>query len=321
MPPIEKMDGLQALNSNPLISAALNLIPISQADLMVGSFLFPNLEIPVSNVRFRTYDLGQASALVLDTLRALDAKAKEIRTTTSLDEVTVDEFMLKTLVDELKIREAATLGIDYTAEQISVIRELMVLAKEYRLASIAISAANYGVNNKSAATFDFAAAGIYDAFMEAHNVIAGAVGRPANGILFGRAAWRKVKKNTELIAAYTSPAGGRPRVTPELVADYLEVPQVAVGLGGYRTEDKVFHPFWDDVAVMTYSERDAPMLNNMSFGYNVMMTYNGIPFDVRMSDPQGVERLIEAGCAERYRPVQLQQDAGFLFQSANNLGL
>ncbi len=320
MPPIEQGDDLQALNSNPLVSQALNLIPISQAPLMVGEFLFPGLEIPVSNVRFRTYDLGQASALVLDTLRALDAKAKEIRTETSLDEVGVDEYMLKTIIDELKLREARSLATDYAAEQVAVIRELMVLAKEYRLAAIAITPANYDVGHKVAA-FDFAAAGLYDEFTDANDVIAGSIGRPANSILFGRAAWRKVKTNQEVIDAYSSPAGGRPRITPDLVADYLEVDEVRIGLGGYRTEDGVFKPFWDDVAVMTYSERTAPLLNNMSYGYNIYMSYDGILFDVRNSGPQGVERLYEYGCAERYRPAMINNDAGYLFEGTGSTGL
>ncbi len=319
MPPVEQ-DGLQALNSNPLVSQALNLIPISQAPLMVGNFLFPGIEIPVSNVKFRTYDLGQASALVLDTLRALDAKAKEIRTITAQDEVSIDEYMLKTLIDELKIREARSLGSDYVAEQVAVIRELMILAQEYRLAALAISPGTYDSDHKETA-FDFNAAGIYDAFMDFNDVVSGSIGRPPNGILFGRGAWRKIKTNQEIIDAYSSPGGGRPRITPDLVADYLEVDEVRIGLGGYRDDAGDFHPFWDDVAVMSYSERAAPMLNNMSFGYTVNMSYDGIFFDVRMSDPMGVERLIETGCAQRYRPAVMNQDAAFLIVGTGNPGL
>jgi hypothetical protein len=63
---------------------------------------------------------------------------------------------------------------------------------------------------------------------------------------------------------------------------------------------------------MTYSERVNPQLNNMSYGYTAYMTYGGIKFDTRQSDPIGVERLIEAGCAERYRLALTNPDAGAL---------
>lgn len=316
---VEPQEGLGALNSNPIIAAALDLVPISQAGLMVGEFLLPGYEVTTANYRYRTVDLGQASRLVLDTLLALDAKAKEIRTDTALAEAGMDEYMLKTLIADQKIREADAGQLipggstAYVAEQMAIIRELMIIGREYRLIALETSLATFSSDHQHTG-FDFRATGILDFFLdEVVQKIRGSIGRGPNGVLFTELAWLDIRKNDEIKAAYATPAGGTVRINEALVADYLEVDEVQVIRSGWRDENKEFHRMAEGKAmVATFSDRANPRLNNMSFGVNAFRTYDGVAFDVRQSDPQGVERLVEHGACEQYRPVITNEDAGFI---------
>jgi hypothetical protein len=144
--------------SNPLVRDALSRIPLP-VGTRGGDFVAPDYPVDaeiVDNVTAAEHALNQ------DDLRAPDAEAKSVRFETgSTSTIRLTERALKTTMDARKIEEAGSRGVNLVADRLAMLRDDILDNKENRIATKALTAANYGASHKDVTGLNFRTIDIY----------------------------------------------------------------------------------------------------------------------------------------------------------------
>lgn len=300
----------ETATSNPVVRDALQLIPNARGT-KVGDIVMPDYSVDAETVDYQT---AVEHSLNLDDLRAPDAEAKEVQFGEgALATISVREHAQKSKVDKRKIEQAGARGVDILADRAALHRADIEDVKEYRIAQLSTSSANYGADHKSTGD-DFSAAGIRSIIDGGRDAIVDDGYFDAGDLIIGAGTLRAFRVNPDL----ESWVGERGDIDEAAIAQYLGVNRVIVaryrrkiGNGTGVTE------FWPLDFALLVSNR--PTLSTRTFGATIVTPYgatfgrNGVLTDVRTADISGTEGLMEVAAYQRYRPVLLNDNLAFLW--------
>lgn len=299
------------LNSNPLVRDALARIPSSQEALMVARRVLTPKQTPYLNFQYRTYGT-EYQELVLDDMRAWDGLAKMIRTERDLASVSIFGRALKTLIDPDKVKEAGADGPAYVAGELAVIREVLLLAREYRTLTMVTTAGNYDGSHKDGGAVKFDAAGIIDNVLGKHDAIIASCGRKPTSMLMDPISRRLARNNAEIKATQADGV----RITDEVLAEVFEVNEIVRSEVMYRArKGATMTPIFSEKALLFVREDSENVaFSDMSLGRMVYIPAGDGEFDVRQGNPQGAEGLYEVGVFMQSEPVIANWGAAYLFE-------
>jgi hypothetical protein len=304
--------------SNPVVRDALAAMPLPQTGTKVGDFVSPDFPVDAETVDLV---ITAEHALNLDDLRAPDAEAKQIRFETGTTATrTVVEHALKSKIDSRKLDEAGTRGVDILAQRSDLLRQDIMDAKEYRIATLALTAGNYAAGHKDVTGLNFRTIDLFATVEGWRNTIL-ADGRfdPKKAVI-GRAAWAAARRNAgfnSYVAGSAIKAGGRD-LTMAAFADYLGLDEVRLGdfqrlIGNAATPTQ----FWTTDSFLLFAQNNS--LSNRTFMITPVVPYgehqgaaSGTLVDVRTEPLPGTERMTEFGVYHRYRSTIANASLAFL---------
>lgn len=200
-------------------------------EMMIWDTLFPTIPVSKESGKFPAF--GQEAFLSYDTKRGLRQEVKKMEVKTGSVQLTLSEHALGFAIDKREEQEFAG-----TPEQLKTIRQMMVtdaldLEREIASATLALTNANYASANKKTGVTTWATTAgdpISDIII-GREAIRGQIGRYPNVAVFDPKAWRLFITSPTvrdyMKTRFQSNAGLL--VTPELVAQVIEVQKVVIG--------------------------------------------------------------------------------------------
>lgn len=316
------MPAQEFATANPLVRRALNRIPTNEK-LYIGQFVLPFAKAPSERFDYLT---AESYEIVLDDLRAPGALAKIIELDgPGKNSGSLNEHMLKTVVDQRDIDEAAKHGdelggVTFIAYKLARLRRIILDVEEYRKGALAFNPANYAAAHK-ASNVDFKATGIFAKFDAAREVILDDFGKPPRVFALGTISYRLLRENPDIVNRYQRNGNDKP-ISLEQLADFFEVEQVVVGRAAAKIAG-VATKFWTQDTALLCSA-DAPGTANIDdqcYGVTAHLPYGAEDSDVdaRTDGPKGVERIVEAATAKRYRPMLMNALAAYLWTNTDQV--
>lgn len=304
--------------SNQLVRDALAALPIPAGD-RAGDFVAPDFPIDaevVSNVVMAEHSLD------LDDLRSEDAPANSVRFETGgTTDISVVERGKTFTIGSRKIEEAGARGVDVVAQRSELIRNDILDAKEYRIATMVMSPGNYAPGHKEAGV-NLATANLIKKFDTWQDAIRSGRWGTARFLLLGRNAWRGMRVNEGFIKYVSTPgvteSGSRQRRLAAL-AEYLELDEVRVADFSRVLSNSNNLPtdFWDPNSAIlfvrnkTLSNRTLAQVPVVPYG-QAQNVAEGTVVDVRTAKLAGTGELTEVGVYHRYKPYLLNANLAFL---------
>lgn len=310
---------LAALNGNPMLRAAVAEVAAPDTSQHIGNVLSPGVDVYTENFRYST-TVNQD--LNLDSLRGVGALAKVVRDDAGATvNASIDEHMQKVLIDyhrEIEAAVRATEGLENApSEEIFIARKLrrriqdMEDIREYRRLTLLSTAANYGATHKAAGV-NFNATTVYSTLDNARNTIIDDFGKAPNVLALGSTAARILKQSSTIKAVYTGERDGRP-VSNEELAEFFEVDLVVISRFQRKINGTNTRFFPADAALLAYVDQNPQTVDDQTLSTTPYMTYDGAEIDARTYGPFGVEKMLEAAAAVRYRPIGTNYLAGYLW--------
>ena len=294
---------------NLTVRDALALRPF-QRGTRIGTDILPDYAITQETA---SYIVTSEQSLSLDDLRAEGALAKEVVfDPNALATIVTHERMQKSTIDKRRVELDRQVGVDALADRAEFHRTDIEDIKEFRIATLLTTAVNYPVTHRLAGQ-NFGAAGIKTLIDTGRDLVLNDGGHDLTGMEVGISAWRRLQVNPDIIAF-----AGTTRITPEIVAEYFELPVVKIGRFSRRLANTAVQAaFWPVDTAVLYSVQKS--LSNRTLGVNAVVPYGadfnraGVITDVRTSEITGVEGLVEVAACQRYQPVITNQNLGYIF--------
>lgn len=302
--------------SNRLVRDALAAIPISNGN-RIGDFVAPDVTIPaetVDSVVISTHKLD------LDDLRAADAQAKQVRFGVGTSEsISVVEHALKTTIDARVDENAALSGVNIIAERLALLREDILDAKEYRIAALVLTAANYDADHKDVTGLNFRTLDMQAKVDEWGDKIATEGGFAPDRAMISRSAWLAARQNASFreFAGGSDAGAGANDLTLANFAQFIGVTEVRIG--DYKrtlANGAAATQFWTAATFLLF--RSAPTISTRTLAATPVVPYgaafgsNGQLVDARTAKLDGTEMLTEIGCYHRYKSLLRNSNLGFL---------
>lgn len=301
--------------SNPIVRDALADIPRAMGT-KAGHVAMPDVPIPAEIV---TSVSVVEHSLNLDDLRAPGTLAKEVTFEGSTStEISVIEHAQKSTLDIRDIEAAGVYGVQMMAERASLHRQDIEDAKEFRIATLATTIANYDAAHSNAGD-DLSAVGLRGMYAGWANPIKTAGFAPTDMILSPNAV-TAFANNAEMQAWFGSKGEGF--IDEAVIKAFFRIPGQVIVADYSRILGNGTAPtsFWPASFVLLVSNSQ-PSISNRVFGATPVVPYGaafgkgGVITDVRTADLPGVEGLREVGAFQRYRPMGLNFNLAF-FSSA-----
>ena len=315
------MPAQEFVSANPAVRRELSRIPTNEA-LYIGNIVLPYALAP--SERF-DYFTAENYEIILDDLRAPGALAKIVELDgPGKNSGTLNEHMLKLVVDQRDIDEAVKHsdelgGQSLIATKLARLRRIILDLEEYRKGALAFNSANYGGTHK-ASNVDFGATGVFGYVDAAREVIFTDFGKMPRVLALGTITFRVLKSNPDIVGRYQRYGQDKGPINEATLADFFEVDQVVVGRAAAKIAG-VATRFWtEDSALLAASDTPATAtIDDQAFGVTAYLPYGpeGAQVDVRTDGPKGVERIVEAACAKRYRPMLLNTNGAYLFTNTD----
>lgn len=227
---------------------------------------------------------------------------------------------LETTIPAEDKKNAEAEGQNLYERRTSKLTELLMLAREKRVAGILQNAANYGGNAAALSAgdrFDVSNANPLKTLM---NTLDGMLVR-GNKAVFGRAAWNAFCTHPAVVSAALGNSGTSGIATAARVAELLELDEVLIGesrINGQKPgQTASLERVWGAAVSLIYQEPSAD-LESMSFGYTAQTKING-------GEARGTGTIFDPHCGpeggdiirvwERNRELVVCQDAGYLLTS------
>ena len=244
---------------------------------LVGSALFPY--VPVGQRGGKIITFGKEDFMLYNTARAPGAGTKRVQYGHSGAAFALESHSLEGLVPIELLQEAeAVPGINLGSSAVARTQNIIALRLEYAQAVLAITAGNYGSNNKitlagTSQWSDFTS-GVSDPINDievAKEAVRRQIGRRPNTIIIGAAVLAKLKMHPKVIdrMKYT----GRDIVTAEILASLFGVAQVLIGDAVYSDSTGTLADVWGKNVVVAYTETGALLDAGLpTFGYTYRLT-------------------------------------------------
>ncbi len=203
------------------------------------------------------------------------------------------------------------------AKSTSLLTGLVLLDREIRVANTVFNAANYAAPNQATLSgvsqwSDFTNSNPLDALLAALDV---PLFRP-NKVVFGQAAWTKVRQHPRLIQAANASAQTGGAITRQQLADLLEVREVVVGTGFVNTAKKgqtaTMSRVWGKHCALLYVGKDLADADQPCFGFTAQF---GDRVAMVAESNKGLRGGQQVRSGESVKEVISANDAGYYFQN------
>ncbi len=235
----------------------------------VGNALFP--VVPVDQRGGKIITFGKEDFMLYNTGRAPGASTKRVQFGHQGSSFALEQHALEGLVPWEVMQDANQVpGIDMGKVAVMKTQNIIGLRTEYAQAQLATTAGNYASSNKATLSgtdqWDNAASKPATQIADAVETVRSKVGKRANTVLIGAAAYAALKNHPEVIERIKHT--GRDVVTPELLASLWDVKRVLVGDAVYSDAAGNFIDVWGKNVILAYT--DIGSLQDMglpSYGY------------------------------------------------------
>lgn len=230
------------------------------------------------------YTFGKEGFYLYDTERALRANANKANWEPSSATFTCERHAFETSLDYEELEQARRYGGAQVLklEQRSTKFTQMILERrlEKKVADIVFSATYYASGNKVTLSGD-------DQWSSANSDPIGQVetGIKAaradmfvepNTLVLGYNPYWALSTHAQLMAKLSDNVTKRMRLTPQQIADVLQIERVIVGKSGYATDAGVFTDLWGDFAALVYTPPDPEMIDGTT-PHSVIIEQTGWP--------------------------------------------
>lgn len=313
------MAGQQSLSAarvvDPIFTAVARGYSSPQAP--VADALFPI--VPVGARAGKIITFGPDSFKKVLTLRAPGANTKRVQFGYAGLPFSLGDHSLEGAVPRENAEEAAAVpGIDLGAGAVRTVQNLMSLEREQQAADIALTAANYGANNKLTLTgadrWDVSTGDPFDDINVARQSIRSQTGFKPNKLILGPKVLSALRSNPKVLDRLSTATDRAPATIAQL-ATLFEVDEIVEGGSVYYDEaTNLFVDVWGTYAVLAFTTpKSMQEAGSPSYGYTYRLS--GMPL---VEEPY-FERNPKTWfypVTDAYQAVLAGASAGFLFTSA-----
>jgi len=301
------MNPSQARVIDPILSTIVQ--GYRNADF-VGVALFPR--VPVAVAGGKIIEFGKEHFLAYQTGRTPGSATKRISFGYQGKPYALENHALEAPVPREYMRDASKVpGVNLGTRAVNLVMRAEGLGLEIQQAALATDASQYGTNNKItlAGTDKFSddTSDIFGTFDDAKEAVRSSCGMYPNVALFGPKAFRATKNHAKVVDRfkYTS----KDSVTPEMLANLLELDRVVVGKAVKATDAGVMSDVWGNYIVLAYVPAAPSQQEEPSYGYTYTM--EGHPFvEAPYWDPSSKSWIY--GVTDERSPVLSGIASGFL---------
>jgi hypothetical protein len=278
----------------------------------IADQVFPRVQVGKSTFKYRVFSKAD-SFTIPDTLVARASAPNQV----NFGYTEESSFCLDNALDEPIPQDDidnAPAGYDPRARAAASVTDLIELKREERAATLLFTAGNYASTCKATLTgtdqFSHADAAPFDLIEDALESMV----MRGNVIVFGQTSWTAFKRHANVVARVLGSANAKGVVTPQMVADALEVKSVLVGRGRYNSAAKgqtvSLSRLWGDFCSLIYQDAMADTRGRISFGYTAQFgsRVSGSIVDQDLGSKGGVR----VRAAEYVRELITANDLGYL---------
>jgi len=272
--------------------------------------------IPVTKISGKYFEFDTSKFRKVQSLRAMGAPAREVDygLSQSSEFVCKDHALKQIVPDELK--EQAPTPLTPEADAVENVKEKLLVEKEYDLAAYMASTSNLSNNTTLSGTdqwSDYANSdpiGDIEAGIES---VHSKIFKKPNTLLLGQQTWNKLKHHPDIVDRLKYSGFGK--VTPSVLGDLFDIPNVFVGGAGYESategQSSSMAYIWGKHAWLLYVA-SRPGIRSISFGY--FFNYKA-PYSVdRWYDKDRKGMWVR--CHDYYVRETISTDAAYLIKDA-----
>lgn len=267
--------------------------------------------------KYLKYDLAQGFT-VPDTLVGRKSTPNEVEfTATEVNDKVVDHG-LDDIVPNEDI-EADNQGIDPLGMAVGYLTNLVMLAREIRVANLVFALASYAAANRTtlSGTSQWSDQANSDPVAAIGDALDVPIMRP-NIAVFGQATWTALRRHPKIVQAVNNTNQGAGMISRQQFADLFELQEVHVGQGFLNTAKKGQTPstsrVWGKHASFIYRDRASGPQNGTTFGFTAQF---GDRIAGQIDEPTiGLSGSVRVRSGERVKELITADDLGYFFQNA-----
>ena len=213
--------------------------------------------------------------------------------------------------------DADNQGIDPRGTATGYLTNLIMLAREIRVANLVFNAASYTNTTTLSGTSQWSDQANSDPVKAIGDILDIPIYRP-NTATFGQATWTSLRRHPKLVQAIKGTAQGAGMVSRQEFADFFELQNVFVGAGFVNTARKgqtvATSRVWGKHASFIYRDRGAGPQAGVTFGFTAQ--FGGRIAGNLVDQKRGLTggEIIRVG--ERVKEVVAAPDLGYFIQNA-----
>lgn len=281
---------------------------------LVGEVLMPIVTIEKEAGKVPTF--GREAFRIRNTVRAVRAKSNVIDPEAiGSTDVVLDEHDLSYPVDYREENEAF---FSVKAYGLQVVQDSIFLMREKQIATLAFDDTKYAAKNKvvlsGANQFSDPTSDPFGVIDDAKTQVKRSIGRAPNSMVIPQDVFNALKKNKAIIDKMKSLHVAI--LTPELLASWFEIAEVAIGAAVTADESDNLTDIWSKHIVLAYVPAKDPnrkrIIYEPSYGYTIRRD-GGLVVDTYAGEGNKVTYV---RCTDIMRPHLLGADAGYLIKDA-----
>jgi len=282
----------------------------------IADIIMPRVKVPSSTFRYRTYEKGQYLTPP-NTLVGRKSEPNQVELGYSELSSYVFDYGLDDVIPYDDIINAPE-GYDPMAEATEYLAELLAVDREKRVRDIVFNDASYATGCKATLTgtaqFSHADSDPLDTLLTALEV---PFARP-NTVVMGRDVWVKLCRNTSLLQTVYPNANGNGVITPEQLAQILDVERVLVGRTRINTAKRGANAnisnLWDKHVALLYIDPAATVSSRLTWG--ITAEFGNRVSGVLPEPDKGLRGASKVRVGESVRELVLANEAGYFIKNA-----
>ena len=285
-------------------------------DRYIADIVMPRTAVAGAAFRFRRYD--KATYLTpTTTLVGRKSDPTQVELGFTEDSSFVFDYGLDDVIPVADVLNAPE-GYNPQAEAAEYLTELLALDREKRVAGLVFDAGSYPAGCKTTLTGE---GQFSHANSDPLNVLLTGLDVPfvrPNTIVMGQAVWSALRRNSKILQTVYPNANGNGVITPEQLADILDVDRVLVGTARANSAKRGAAPnishLWGKHIAMLYVDPSATVSSRLTWGLTAEFgsrssgTYQAVEKGLRGSE------VVRVG--ESLRELVVCSDVGYFIQNA-----
>jgi hypothetical protein len=284
---------------------------------LIQDFIAPRVPVGVQVFKYRKYALADGFT-VPDTKVGRKGEPNTVEFGFTEETSACEDFGLDDVIPNDDIKNAPT-GYDPVSKANLSLTDLILLAREVRVANAAFNADNYAAANKQTLSgtsqiSDFTNSDPINLFLEALDTMV----MRGNICVMGQPVWTKLRQHPKVVSAVLGNSGTSGVITKEQLAEKLEVNKVYVGSGWVNTAKKGQSPtmvrVWGKHLAFHYQDTMATTQDRVTYMYTAQF---GDRVAGQIAEPKtGLRGAVRVRAGESVKEVVSATDLGYLFVNA-----